>query len=258
MKTKKLASTLIQVGLLVLFAGGFVFLQKTQVAPKEVYTFSRDIPVNTVIQEGDLKKTYIPNDGVQSNFVLNKDEIVGKAVTTKVFTGQYVVNQQLINPEEADPFEKIDLSNLRKITVPVEASSAVGGNIKKGDRVDVQFIGETKSKSENGNDKVTYTKTFLQDVLVYNVIDDGGKKYIDQTEGNSQMLNENGEAVESGEIAVVTLAVTPEQADEIATRMSAGTINLIGRFSESTQGASNGFTIGDYSKTPTSNSTPEN
>lgn len=258
MKTKKLATTLVQVGLLIVFAGGFVVLQKTQVAPKEVYTFSRDIPVNTVVQEGDIKKIYIPNDGVQSNFVTNKDEIIGKAVTTKVFAGQYIVNQQLINPDEADPFEKIDLSNLRKITVPVEASTAVGGNIKRGDRVDVQFIGEAEPKSEDNTDKVTYTRTFLQDILVYNVIDDGGKKYIDQTEGTTQVVDENGEVVEGGELAVVTLAVTPEQADEIATRMSAGKINLIGRFDESTQGASNGFTIGDYSKTPVSNSTPEN
>lgn len=256
MKSKKLVSTLIQVGLLVVFAGGFVYLQKTQVAPTEVYTFSRDIPVNTVIQEGDLKKTYIPSDGVQSNFVVNKDEIVGKAVTTKVFAGQYVVSPQLINPEDTDPFEKIDLSNLRKITVSVDVSSAIGGNIKKGDRVDLQFIGEAKSNGDN--DKVTYTKTFLQDVLVYNVIDDSGKKYVDQTEGTSTVLNENGEVVESGGIAVVTLAVTPEQADEIATRMTAGKINLVGRFDESTDGSSNGFTIGDYSKNPTSNSTPEN
>lgn len=256
MKKNKLISTLIQLGLLVVFAGGFVYLQKTQVAPTEVYVFSRDIPVNTVIQEGDLKKTYIPSDGVQSNFVVNKDEIVGKAVTTKVFAGQYVVSPQLINPEDTDPFEQIDLSNLRKITISVDVSSAIGGNIKKGDRVDLQFIGEGKSNGDN--DKVIYTKTFLQDVLVYNVIDDSGKKYVDQTEGTSTIMNEDGEVVESGGIAVVTLAVTPEQADEIATRMTAGKINLVGRFDESTDGSSNGFTIGDYSKNPTSNSTPEN
>lgn len=257
MKKNKLISTLIQFGLLVVFAGGFVYLQKTQVAPTEVYTFSRDIPVNTIIQEGDLKKTYIPNDGVQSNFIVNKDEIIGKAVTTKVFAGQYVVSPQLIDPDDIDPFEKIDLSNLRKITISVEMPNAIGGNIKKGDRVDLQFIGEGKANNDNSG-KVTYTKTFLQDVLVYNVIDDGGKQYVDQTEGSSTIVNEDGEVVQSGSVSAVTLAVTPEQADEIATRMSAGKINLIGRFEESTQGSSNGFTIGDYSKNPTSNSTPEN
>lgn len=255
MKKKKIISTLIQVGLLVVCAGGFLAVSKSQVAPKEAYVFTRNISANTVITEGDLKKVVVPADGIQKNFVTDKSEIVGKAIASNAYEGQYVISNQLTEEEDIDVFEQIDLSNYRKITISVDMSKSIGGNIKKGDSVDLQYTGKTSGT--DGSD-ATYAKTFMQDVLVYNVIDDGGYQYVDKSEGNTSQLDSDGNEVQSGNICVVTLCVTSEQADEIQARLNSGAISLVGRFDESVNSSSNGYTIGGYTSIQTSNSTPEN
>lgn len=255
MKKMKLTSMLVQGGLLVAFAGGFYFFTQTQIAPTEVYTYARDISVNTVIQESDLTKKFVPKDAVTADMVTNKEEVIGKAIATKVYPGEYVIKQKLIEANQIDPFEQMDLSNYRKISIAVDMKDAVGGNIKKGDRVDLSFVAEASVEGENK--EFTYSKTFLQDVLVYNVIDDGGKKYIDQTEGTTTMINENGEVVESGTLAVVTLAVTGSQAEEIEARLEKGKIKILGRFEESVDTSTPGYILGDYAPVITTPANPE-
>lgn len=255
MKKMRLTSMLVQGGLLVAFAGGFYFFTQTQVTPTEVYTYSRDIAINTVITETDLVKKYIPKDAVTPEMVTNKEEIVGKAVATKVYPGEYVISAKLIEEKEIDPFEQMDLSNYRKISLSVDMRDAVGGNLKKGDKVDLSFVGEA-SNATNGKD-FTYAKTFLQDILVYNVIDDGGRKYVDQTEGSTNIVNENGEVVESGSLAVVTLAVTGDQAEEIIARLEKGKVKMLGRFEDSVDTSTSGFTIGEYGSVSTKPTNPE-
>lgn len=255
MKKMRLTSMLVQGGLLVAFAGGFYFFTQTQVAPTEVYTYARDISVNTVIQEGDLVKKYVPKDAVTADMVTNKDEIVGKAIATKVYPGEYVIKQKLIEESQIDPFEQMDLSNYRKISLSVDMRDAVGGNLKKGDRVDLSFVGDAEVQGQGK--EFTYAKTFLQDILVYNVIDDGGRKYIDQTEGSSNLVNENGEVVESGALAVVTLAVTGDQAEEIQARLEKGKVKILGRFEDSVDTSTSGYTLGEYGPVISQKANPE-
>lgn len=254
MKNFKMTSMLIQGGLLIAFAGGFYFFTQNQIAPTEVYTYSRDISVNTVLQENDLIKKYIPKDAVTKDMITDKSQAVGKAISTKVYPGEYVIKQKLIEAKDIDPFEQIDLSNYRKISVPIEMSDAVGGNIKKGDKVDLAFVGESESAVGK---EFTYSKVFLQDVLVYNVVDDDGKKYIDQSEGTSTIVDENGEVVESGSLAVVTLAVTGDQAEEIGARLEKGKIKILGRFDESVDSSTAGYTLGEYDSVVSQPANPE-
>src|SRR5690606_29499247 len=93
----------------------------------------------------------------------NKKDIVGKYNNTKVFNGEFVINNNLVAKEEVDPFESIDLTKLRMVTIPATYEDTLGGNIKSGDRVDLIYIGKG-----DGTDKdFTYGKTFMKDVLVY-------------------------------------------------------------------------------------------
>lgn len=229
MKKVKLAKMLIQGAVTIAFACGIYFYVQGQVKPAEIYKFSRELPVNTIIQEGDLTKEYVSKNAITPDMVTNKEEVVGKAISSKAFTGQYIIKQQLVEPENVDPFENMDLTNYRKISMEIPAKDAIGGNIKKGDTVDLIALREGET---SGNSAVE-SKIFMQDVLVYNVIDDAGKRYIDKTEGNSVILNENGEVVESGNISIVTLAVTSQQAEEIEARAKAGQIKIVGRFEDS-------------------------
>ena len=241
MKKIKIAKMLVQGAVTVLFAGGIYVYTQTQVKPQEVYKYSRDLPVNTIIQEGDLVKEFIPKDAVTPDMITNKEDIVGKAVSSKAYPGQYAIKQQLVEPNDIDPFETMDLTNYRRVSIEIPAQDAVGGNIKKGDRVDLVSIRE--GEEANSDVALVEAKIFMQDVLVYNVIDDGGRRYIDKTEGNSVVLNENGEVVESGSLSIVTLAVTAQQAEEIEARKKAGDFKIIGRFEDSLDTSTSGAVV---------------
>ncbi|HCL4480270.1 TPA: Flp pilus assembly protein CpaB [Clostridium botulinum] len=251
MKSKKIAMLIAQIGLVIAFTGGFYIFNQKQVKPTQVWTFSRDIPVNTQITDGDLKKVTIPAQAVTPDFALDKNKIVGKYVNTKVFEGEYAINKNFIGKNKIDPFQSIDLTKLRKISVPINYVDGLGGNIKKGDKVDLVFVGNGKKAGQSGEKDFTYAKAFLQDILVYNVTTDDGYKYSDRSEGNKKS-GENGKdlatAGEGGKLATVTLAVTADQAEEITARMKAGTIRLVGRFNDSQNIDTAGYIIGEYNK----------
>lgn len=252
MKKMKVATMLIQGVVLIASVGGFYVYTQKQINPQEVYAFSREIPAKTKIQDADLVKKYIPRDAVTPDMITDKSQAIDKCLTVTGFTSQYVVTEQLVNEEDIDPFAKIDLSTYRKISIPIESKDAVGGNLKKGDKVDLTYI----SQGDSGSGTFTYAKTFMNNVLIYNIIDDGGRRYVDNTEGSSS-VDANGNSIESGNMSTVILAVTPTQAEEINARLKIGTIKFVGRFDESEDSSTSGFTIGSNGTINITETNPE-
>lgn len=253
MKRKRTLILALQLCLVIVTAFSFITYVQKEVQPVTVYMFSRDLAVNDQITEADIKAVSIPAKAVTSDFALKKDDIVGKYVGAKVFANTFVYKKQLLEEGEIDPFESMDLSKLRKISLPISYVDGFGGNIKRGDRVDLIFTGSGRNKDENGNEQsFQYSKVFLQDVLVYNVTTADGTPYIDRSESvNPNQNSVGGEKIDttanSGDLAVVTLAVTLDQAEEITARMNAGSIRLVARFDENQSYETLGFVLGEYS-----------
>lgn len=254
MKKINIISALLQGVVLIGTVGGFYIYTQKEVNPQEVYVYNRSLSANTIIQDSDLLKKYVPGDAITEDMIRDKGEAVGKCVITKTFQNEYVNKQALVDPDSIDPFSQIDLSKYRKISLPIDSKDAVGGNVHKGDKVDLAYINE----ADNGNGSFVYAKTFMSDVLVYNVIDDGGKQYIDQTEGASNVTDADGNTVTSGNVSIITFAVTPEQAEEIQARAKTGSIKLIGRFEESVTTETPGYTIGKSGTVQVAEADPEN
>jgi pilus assembly protein CpaB len=250
MKGKKVAMMFLQGSAVLLFAGGFYVYTEKQIEPIPAYQFVRDIAPNTQISESDLMKVDMPKKGVNPTFALDKDEIIGKYNSTKVFKSEYVIKPNLVKKENIDPFESIDLTKLRKISIPVTYSEGLGGNIKKGDRIDLVYIGE-----ENKNEKnFSYSKTFMKDVLIFATTTDEGFEYKDRTQnvkgevGNIEGEELGGGGQDTGKLAQLTLAVTLDQAEEITARLKTGEIRIIGRFNDSQDYDSSGYIQGDFEK----------
>jgi pilus assembly protein CpaB len=250
MKGKKVAMMFLQGSAVLLFAGGFYVYTEKQIEPVPAYQFNRDIAPNTQISESDLMKVEVPKKGVNPTFALDKDEIIGKYNSTKVFKSEYVIKPNLVKKENIDPFESIDLTKLRKISIPVTYSEGLGGNIKKGDRIDLVYIGE-----ENKNEKnFSYSKTFMKDVLIFATTTDEGFEYKDRTQnvkgevGNIEGEELGGGGQDTGKLAQLTLAVTLDQAEEITARLKTGEIRIIGRFNDSQDYDSSGYIQGDFEK----------
>lgn len=246
-KGKGIAMTFFTGGFVVLFVAGVFYYTQREIEPVTVYEFARDIPANTEIQPTDLKPVTIPRSAVKDSMIQNPEEVVGKYNNTKVFSGEFVMRENLVNREEVDPFESIDLTKLRKISIPASYETTMGGNIKRGDRVDLIYIG-TVSKGEK---HFTYAKTFMKDVLVYEVNTGDGFKYVDHSQ-SVKGAKPGGEDINTnpntGDLASVTLAVTLDQAEEIASRMQTGEVRIVGRFADSQDYESAGYIIGDYEK----------
>lgn len=231
------------------------FINK-KVQPTDVYIFSRNMAENTVITEDDITKKAISKDAVSSTMAVNKSEIVGKIIDTKVYSGEYVIKDKLKNKDDKNALSDLDLSNYRKVTIPVDNTSAIGGNIKKGDKVDLVYVNTGSSESK----KFTYSTTFMQDVIVFNVIDDSGKEYVDNTEttkSSSDSSSSSSSSSSSTSIANVILAVKTDQVEEIEARLNSGKITVVGRFSDSVNSATNGYTIGNSDKVKVSDTNPE-
>lgn len=250
MKGKKMAMMFLQGSAVLLFAGGGYVYVQNQVEPVTVYQFNRDIAPNTQISESDLVKVEVPKKGITPSFALSEKEIIGKYNSTKVFQSEYVTKSNLVKKENIDPFESIDLTKLRKISIPVTYSEGLGGNIKKGDRIDLVYIG----KETKNNKQFSYSKTFMKDVLIYATTTEEGFEYKDRTQnvkgevGNIEGEDLSGGGQDTGKLASMTLAVTLDQAEEITARLQTGEIRLVGRFTDSQDYDSSGYIQGDFEK----------
>lgn len=249
-KGKKIAMMFLQGGLVMAFAGGFYVYTEKQIEPVTVYQFNRDIAPNTQISASDLSKVQIPKKAVNESIELNPSDIIGKYNSTKVFKNEYVITSNLVKKENIDPFESIDLTKLRKISIPVTYAEGLGGNIKKGDRIDLVYVGE-----ESKNDKdFSYSKTFMKDVLIYATTTAEGYEYKDRTQnvkgdvGSLEGEELGGGGEDTGELAQLTLAVTLDQAEEITARLKTGEIRIVGRFTDSQNYDSSGYIQGDFEK----------
>lgn len=252
MKSKKgkgIAMTFFTGGFVALFAGGVYVYTNTTIEPVTAYEFARDIPVNTKIDSTDLKQVKIPKSAVQDNMVLNPKDIVGKYNNTKVYNGEYVMKKNLVKKEDVDPFESIDLTKLRLITIPANYETALGGDIQRGDRIDLIYVG----KESKGDKNFTYAKTIMKDVLVYATNTDDGYEYVNKAQNVKGETYESGQDIDdtsgdNGGLGSVTLAVTLQQAEEISSRIQTGKIQIIGRFDQSQDYDTTGYVNGDYEK----------
>lgn len=254
MKKNKTVAVILEFGVLAALAGGFYTLQQKQVEPTVVYQYNRDLAEATIISSSDIVQVTIPADAVTSTMVLNPNDIIGKAVDSDVYSGDYITNKVLIDPEDIDIFATMDLSDYRQIAIEVSRQDCVGGNLSSGDTVDLGYI--AKGSATEGEEALsfTYTTTFMKDVLVYKVLTGSGDEYVNQTEG--PVYDKDGNRA-AGSPGIVILAVTADQAEEILARQTTGSIKLIGRFDTSENTETTGYVMGDYGKVYTYYANPE-
>lgn len=263
-KGRRIAMVLIWLVLAIGFGIWSWMAREDALNPVTVYRIAQEIPLNSKIGLTDFQEVEIPGDAVTSNMVTNPEEIVNEGLhaSTRLLPGQYAVNEMFVTVENVDPFEIIDLTGLRQVTIPADYVDTMGGNIASGDSIDLVYIGYGQNKDTQ--EDYTYARTFAQDVLVYSVTTDNGyrfEKHTDRLEGQMVARTEEDlesqEAVSHGDIAHVTLAVDNKLAEEINARMATGEIKIVGRFDESEDLDSTGFVIGEFTRQFTGQGNPE-
>ena len=257
----KIILTVIEIGLIVAAAIGFFAYSQSSMQPVTVYEFSRNMKTNTILTENDVVAKKVPSKGVSSNQVTKKEDVIGFALTTNVYQGEFVVKDHLVESENIDIFESMDLSNYRKFSISADYLLDSPNGIVRGDKVDLLYVGNFEVDSDKAQymtdvdhvltDEFTYSTTFKQGVLVYDVLDADGNRYsgnkpeTTQVENVDQNSEEQAQAEEVAKAATIVLALTPEQYEELAVRLETGQVKILSRFEGSEDIVSKGYVYGD-------------
>lgn len=249
---------IIQCVLILVISGIYLVIQKVSVNPTTCYVYKNNYKEGTVLQESDFEKKLIPKDGIDKSMVTDLSALNGKVLDASVIAGHYVYGDEFIEEEYADTFKQEDTTQLRKYTIPVTRETALGGDIKSGDYVDLMFSGEAKAtdvskmkdkvdtnNSQSEDMSLYYTKIFMSKVRVYKVTTSTGSDYVNASEMPTNPEDGESSGGDGADPAFVTLAVTAEQLQEIKTRQNIGDVTIVGLFKDTVESTSEGFTMTD-------------
>lgn len=287
MKNKKKMTILVmQLFALIIFVISYKSYTDSVIKPVQVYKYSRTILEGTKIEEKDLILTEVAINTYSSNMIVASDisSVIGKYTTTKVYQDTLCYAAHFGDLDNSNSmFTTLDLTNARLLALTVNMSD-VAAFLEPGDKIDLMFTangeatiinmngtsieessesGESASESaEESSESFVYTKTFLQEVIVYDVLNGDGFKYVNRADRYPGQLTTKIDGVDTtlvdnGQMAYLLLIVSPEEAEEIKTREATGDITVVKRFDESETHETLGYIIGNYGKVFAGNANAE-
>jgi len=192
-----------------LIAGGVVYqkLQKgTGVSNEpgiEVIVAADDLQVGSKVEDRDIKIIRIPASDMPAGAPRRRADVVGHGVIIPISKGEFILNNKLAG-ENVTGLPSLITPGMRAVSVRVNEVVSVAGFVTPGTRVDVLLTGTPTG----GNDP--QTTTVLQDVRVL-------------ASGHTLEKSATGEAQNT---PVITLLVTPEDAQKLTLASSEGHIQL--------------------------------
>ena len=166
---------------------------------------ARDMDVGTVLGEEDIRVVDWPGGVLPVGYASSPAEVVGRGIVVPIRENEPFLPHKLAGEEMGRGLAMIIPEGFRAISVPVNDVVSVAGWVRPGTHVDVLV---TLNSVLNQQEPIT--QLVLQNVPVL---------------GNDRSIqrDEQGEAVP---VSVVTVLVTPEQAERLAMAESDGRLQL--------------------------------
>jgi pilus assembly protein CpaB len=193
-----------------LLAGGFVFTQFRKLAQAKsiptvsVVVTSRAVPLGTRLQAGDLRVVNWPAAHPVQGMFARIEDCVNRAAITSLVENEPLLEGKLAPKEGGAGLSATIPSGMRAVSVSVNDVIGVAGFVVPGTMVDVLVTGSMGSGSGN------VTRTILENVRVLAA----GQKVEQEREGKPQT------------VPVITLLVSPEDANELTMASTQGRIQL--------------------------------
>lgn len=203
---------LLMIGVLALAAGLLVALyvyknlQPRTGVPADmaqVMVAAADLQVGARIEEHDIKVIQIPSGDMPVGAPRKRAEVIGRGVIIPMRKGDFILPDKLAGENAGAGLPALIPPGMRAVSVRVNEVISVAGFVTPGTRVDVLLTG-----SPNGGEQ--QTTTVLQNVAVL-------------ASGRTLERTSTGEAQNT---AVITLLVTPDDAQRLALASKQGTIQL--------------------------------
>jgi pilus assembly protein CpaB len=180
-------------------------LQKSPSDPLvEVMVAADDLQVGSKVEEHDVKIIHIPSADLPPGAPRKRSEVIGHGVIVPISKGEFFLPNRLAEENAGSGLPSLIPPGMRAVPVRVNDLVSVAGFVMPGTRVDVLLTGTPNGTGDQE------TTTVLQNVTVL-------------AAGHTLERNANGEAQNT---AVITLLVTPDDAQRLTLATSQGRIQL--------------------------------
>jgi pilus assembly protein CpaB len=193
-------------------------IRTVEVSETEVVVAARDLSLGTVLTPEDVKLVGWPGGLLPEGYSSSVEEVLGRGVITHVVLNEPLISSKIAVKEAGGGLPIVIPEGMRGVSVRVDDVISIAGFVLPGTRVDVLV---TLDQADN-----PVTKLILQNVPVL-------------TSGQVIEQAENGQPIQ---VTVITVLVSPEEAEELVLASTRGRIQLALRNtldidSVSTQGA---------------------
>ncbi len=176
-------------------------------ATKEVVIAARDLNVGSIIAADDLRVEMWPANKLADDVFVELDEVMGRVPINKILTDEPIPGRRLAELGSGFGLAPKVTPGLRAMSVRVNNVIGVSGFVLPEARVDVLVTGVPRGHEDGG----TMTKTILSNMRVISA----GQNLEPDASGKPER------------VAVVTLLVSPEQAELLTLAGSQGRLQLV-------------------------------
>lgn len=204
---------LLLIGLVALALGAFAGLSvyrnlKSQSGTSEpgveVVVAANDLPVGAKVTDNDVKVVHIPAASLPPNYIRHTASVVGRGVLMPISKGEFILPNKVAGENAGYGLPALIPPGMRAVSVRVNEVVSVAGFVQPGTHVDVLWTGTPPGTTEE------QTATVLENVAVI-------------ATGNRLERNSAGEPSVT---PVITLLVSPDDAQKLALASAQGHIQL--------------------------------
>lgn len=167
-----------------------------------------DLALGKQIQAADVRIAQLPASEVPAGAFRSKSEVIGRGVLMTMTKNEPVLASKLAETAAGSGLSPRIPAGMRAVSVKVNEVVAVAGYVKAGARVDVLLTGNPSNNSDPGS---IITTTVLQNIMVLTV---------------GQEMQDKGDGRPMPDATVVTLLVSPEDAQRLTLASTQGKIQL--------------------------------
>ena len=192
----------------------------TQVKDLTIVTAKTSIPERTLIKEEMLSMTTMPSNKVPNGALMRTTDLVGRPTRVPIQPGEVITTQKVFASILDMGLSGRIPPDCRAITVGISDVTGVAGFAQPGDYVDVLLI-----SSQVENNKVV-SEMILQNVLLLAI----NKQVETQNSASGQNAkgqNAGNQTKVTGNPAMATMALVPEDALKLAAKAQLGQIYLV-------------------------------
>lgn len=166
---------------------------------------ARDLDVGSVVGPNDVRMIEWPGDAVPQDYARSPEEVVGRGLITKVLAGEPLLLTKLAKKGAGGGLPIVIPEGMRAVSVKVNEVIGVAGFVLPGTRVDVLV-----TLNQANEQAQAMTRVILQNVQVLTA----GQIIQRDAEGSPQT------------VPLVTLLVTPHEAEQLTLAATEGQIHL--------------------------------